>query len=61
MDPGPLVTEQIEAGEKLLAELEKTMPAAVAFWLKRPDHDSWNFYVATDRSTQSPSRSATSC
>jgi hypothetical protein len=50
MDPGPLVTEQIDAGEKFLAELEKAMTVAAAFWLKRQDQDSWNFYVAPDRS-----------
>jgi hypothetical protein len=47
MDPGPLVTEQIDAGTRFLAELEKTMTIAAAFWLKRPDQD-WYFYVAPD-------------
>jgi hypothetical protein len=50
MDPDPLVTEQVDAGARFLVELEKTMTVTVAFWLKRPDHDSWNFYVAPDRS-----------
>ncbi len=50
MDPGPLVTEQIDAGTRFLAELEKTMTVAAAFWLKRPETDSWYFYVAPDRS-----------
>lgn len=49
MDPGPLVTEQIDAGTRFLAELEKTMTVAAAFWLKRQDQD-WYFYVAPDRS-----------
>jgi hypothetical protein len=49
MDPGPLVTEQIDAGTRFLAELEKTMTIAAAFWLKRQDQD-WYFYVALDRS-----------
>jgi hypothetical protein len=49
MDPSPLVTEQIDAGARFLAELEKTVPVAAAFWLKRPDQDSFNFYVASDR------------
>jgi hypothetical protein len=50
MDPGPLVTEQIDAGKKFLAELDKTITVVAAFWLKRPDQDSWYFYVAPDRS-----------
>jgi hypothetical protein len=50
MDPGPLVTEQIDAGTRLLAELEKTMAVTAAFWLKRPDQDSWYFYVAPEPS-----------
>jgi hypothetical protein len=49
MDPGPLVTEQIEAGTKFLAELEPTIPVAAAFWLKRTDQDSWDLYVASER------------
>jgi hypothetical protein len=49
MDPSPLVTEQIDAGARFLAELEKTVPVAAAFWLKLPDQDSFNFYVASDR------------
>jgi hypothetical protein len=49
MDPGPLVTEQIDAGTKFLAELKKTVPLAAAFWLKRPDRDSWEFCVVADR------------
>jgi hypothetical protein len=50
MDSGPLVSEEIEAGTRVLAELRKTMSLATAFWLKLPDKDSWNFYVAADRS-----------
>jgi hypothetical protein len=49
MDPGPLVKEQIDAGGRFLAELEKTVPVAAAFWLRRQDQDSFNFYVASDR------------
>jgi hypothetical protein len=49
MDPGPLVTEQIDAGARFLAEFEKTIPVAAAFWLKRPDRESWNLYIASDQ------------
>jgi hypothetical protein len=49
MDPGPLMTEQIEAGKTFLAELERTIPVAAAFWLKITDQDSLGFYVASDR------------
>ena len=59
MDPSPLVTEQIDAGAKFLAELEKTVPVAAAFWLKHQDRDSFVFYVASDRfqgGSQDPAR-----
>jgi hypothetical protein len=50
MDSGPLVSEEIEAGAKVLAELQKTLSVATAFWLKLPEKNSWNFYVVADRS-----------
>ena len=54
MDPDTLVTEQIDAGTKFLAELEKTIPVAVAFWLKITDQPSLSFYVASDQFQMGP-------
>jgi hypothetical protein len=51
MDPGPLVKEQIEAGERFLAEFEKAIPVAAAFWLKGDDQESWKLYVTSERFT----------
>jgi hypothetical protein len=41
MDPSPLVKEQIDAGEKFLAEFEKTIPITAAFWLRVQDQQDW--------------------
>ncbi len=49
MDQGPLVVEQIDAGAKFLAELDKNIPVMAAFWLKASDEDSWYLYVASDQ------------
>jgi hypothetical protein len=49
MDQGPLVNEQIEAGAKFLAELEKKTPVTSAFWLKAGEEDSWHLYSASDQ------------
>ncbi len=49
MDSGPLVTEQIDAGARFLAEFEKAIPVAVAFWLKRPDRESLALCIASDQ------------
>lgn len=48
MDPGPLVTEQIEAGAKLAAEFDRAVPLRAAFWLKQGDGGEWYFYLVTD-------------
>jgi hypothetical protein len=49
MDQSPLVIEQIDAGQKLVAELEKTFLVEAAFWLKASEEHSWCLYVAADR------------
>lgn len=48
MDQEPLVTEQIDAGAKFLAEFEKKIPVMAAFWLKASEESSWYLYVASD-------------
>jgi hypothetical protein len=48
MDQSPLVTEQIDAGAKFLAEFEKRIPVTAAFWLRANDEDSSYLYVASD-------------
>ena len=51
MDQGPLVTEQIDAGARFLAEFQKYLPVQSAFWLKDSDEGTWNLYVASDQIT----------
>ena len=48
MDQSPLVTEQIDAGAKFLAEFEKRIPVTAAFWLRANEEDSSYLYVASD-------------
>ena len=48
MDQSPLVTEQINAGAKFLAELEKRIPVTAAFRLRANEEDSSYLYVASD-------------
>jgi hypothetical protein len=49
MDPGPLVTESIEAGARFLDEFRKYVPIQAAFWLKESDEGRWNLFVASDQ------------
>ena|SRR5438270_7580526 len=51
MDQDPLVTEQIEAGAKFLAEFQKHYPVQAAFWLYDSEDGGWRLYVASDRIT----------
>jgi hypothetical protein len=51
MDQGPLVTEQIDAGARFLADFSKYVPVQAAFWLKDSEEGRWNLYVASDRIT----------
>lgn len=49
MDRGPLVRETIEAGAKLIRELDKTCPVKVAFWLKASEAEYLYLYIASER------------
>jgi len=49
MDQGPLVMQQIEAGEKFIQEFAKCMPLRAAFWLKDAEEKEWYLYVASDQ------------
>ena len=49
MDQGPLVKEQIDAGNKLLAEFERLVPVQAAFWLRTSEEDSWYLYITSDQ------------
>ena len=49
MDQGPLVKEQIVAGEKLIAEFNAYKPLAAAFWAKESDSGNWYLYLASDQ------------
>jgi hypothetical protein len=48
MDQGPLVTEQIEAGAKIVREFDKQFPLQAAFWLREPEGD-WQLVLASDQ------------
>lgn len=47
MDKKPLVTEQIDAGERLTQEFNKTIPVQAAFWLRERESDEWYLYLAS--------------
>ena len=50
MDQGPLVSEQIDAGEKLAREFSNYVPLLAAFWLKLNDDDhEWYLYLTSDQ------------
>jgi hypothetical protein len=49
MDYVPLVTEEIEAGTRFLAELDKRIPVRTAIWLREDEGFRWYLYVASDR------------
>jgi len=51
MDQGPLVTEQIEAGARFLAEFQKQYPLRTAFWLKDDEDGAWTLYVVSRQIT----------
>jgi hypothetical protein len=48
VDQGPLVTEQIDAGEELLARFQQYKPVSAAFWL-RESETPWYLYLASDQ------------
>jgi hypothetical protein len=49
MDQSPLVREQIEAGEKFIAEFSTYKPVAAAFWAKESDSGHWYLYIASEQ------------
>lgn len=49
MDQNTLVTEQIDAGERLIREFSKTFPVSAAFWLKERESDERYLYLASDQ------------
>jgi hypothetical protein len=49
MDQGPLVTEQIKAGEKLIAAFSAYKPVTAAFWAKESDGGNWYLYLASEQ------------
>lgn len=49
MDQGPLVIQQIDAGERFLNEFHKTLPVTAACWVKEVDNESWYLYVASEK------------
>jgi hypothetical protein len=51
MDQGPLVDDQIIAGDKFLREFGKHNPIQSAFWLQERDEGEWSLYVASDQIT----------
>jgi hypothetical protein len=53
MDQGSLVKDQIEAGEKFLAEFDAYKPLAAAFWAKESDSGNWYLYLASEQITDS--------
>jgi hypothetical protein len=51
MDKGPLVTEEIDAAAKFLAEFTKSYPVQFAFWLKEGEHHNWKLYIVSEQIT----------
>lgn len=49
MDKTVLVSEQIDAGERLTRDFGKTFPVQAAFWLRERESDEWYFYLASDQ------------
>lgn len=49
MDPGPLVTQQIDAAARFVHEFAKYTPVQAAFWLKATEDNQWFLYVAGDQ------------
>ncbi len=49
MDQGPVVSEQINAGARFLAEFQKYAPIQTAFWLKDSEEPTRYLYVASEQ------------
>jgi hypothetical protein len=48
MDQGPLVTEQLDAGQDLIREFNNYAAVRAAFWLKDSEEGEWYLYLASD-------------
>ncbi|MDR3632691.1 MAG: hypothetical protein P4L84_02585 [Isosphaeraceae bacterium] len=48
MDQGPLVIEEIDAGERLVRAFDEYEPVKAAFWLKASDEEQRYLYLASD-------------
>ena len=48
MDYGPLVSEEIAAGEQLLQEFDRLFPVKIAFWLREAEEPLRFLYIASD-------------
>jgi len=48
MDQGPLVMEEIDAGEQLLRQFDRYDPVLSAFWLKAVDEEQRYLYIASE-------------
>lgn len=46
MDQIVLVNEQVDAGRRLLDQVDGQISIRAAFWLKKPDERDWYLYVA---------------
>jgi len=49
MDQGPLVSDEIDAGDDLVRDFDNFQPVKVAFWLKASDDQIRYLYIASDR------------
>lgn len=49
MGQNSLVTEETDAGEKLVRRLDKFTPVNAAFWIKDSEDGPWYLYLASDR------------
>jgi hypothetical protein len=59
VDQGPLVTEHIEEGAKLVSRIAaECFPVQAAFWLKDYDDGEWILYIASDTITDGNKRPA---
>lgn len=49
MDNGPLVSEEIDEGAKLVREFDHYAPIKAAFWLRRTGEEQRYLYLASDQ------------
>jgi len=49
MDQGPLVSEQIDAGARLIDAFGQYAPVQAAFWVRERGNDQWYLYLTSDQ------------